>query len=131
MSGFIRVKPLRTRYEVGCEVYWDETEAVSALAEARGPERSNDFNLTIIRRWKVKRTEVTEERFDNCVNYRSSIVATVTVSPRFDGQWSMKPLHSGTSFYPTREEAETAARKWLRDNGYRVRKVATKQEPGR
>ena len=129
MSGWIRVKELPARYEVR-SLYADDilpsrAEAERKLEEARLLTPGLPFRLVTVRRWQVKRREVTEERFDNCVNYRESIVAIVTVSPRFNGQWSMKPLHSGTSFYLTREEAEAAARAWLNANDYRIRKVTT------
>lgn len=129
MSGFIRVKRLQTRYEVGCEVYWDETEAVSALAEARGPERSNDFNLTIIRRWKVKRTEVVEERSERATFYDAArgLVICCWLSTA-DAKWVVTPEDCAcprpeNQRIPTREEAEAVARAWLDANGYRLKRA--------
>ena len=132
MSGWIRVKELPTRYEVRSEnanaysAYWRRKEAVFELAEARRNEGFDEkYKLVTIRRHQVKRTEVVEEHYEHFTSWTTSPGVIIEAILRRNG-WCVRPHNSiAEDAHATREEAETAARKWLDTNGYRIRKVAT------
>ena len=147
MSGWIRVKELPTRYEVRREPFPPHhyKDAESARQGQRLLKRilsdwkaeSGPAKLVTIRRHQVKRTVVVEECnlqrtswAKNC--YLANLIASVFVGMSKQSEWNpawyLELYAAGERPVPcsfgTREEAEAAARKWLRDNGYRIRKVA-------
>jgi predicted SPOUT superfamily RNA methylase MTH1 len=141
MSGLIRVKELPTRYVIqrdNGDEYWS---VYAHLTKARLVEIKKtlpfeeDVRLVTVRRWQVKRTEVTEERSKLTTFYDGPKGLVIRAWSRNEDQWIVTPeectrLESERHRFQTREEAEAFARKWLRDNGYRLRKAPTKQGEG-
>ncbi len=134
MSGFIRVKELPTRFEVrylGCySTFFDAKDATEERKHLKEVYPSKSVDLVTIRRWKVKRTNVVEQRYESYTSwhelldyepYTLTLVTPIEAIHRATG-WQLCPRPTADPQpYAAREEAEQAARKWLHANGYRVK----------
>lgn len=126
MSGWIRAKELPTRYEVRIKNMAEHFNVKEHALEELGRRLGwgQQARLVTIRRWQMERTEVTEDRYEYTCWTTPTLKTVIEVVLRKSDRWHVEPQDScADSVHMSREEADAAARKWLRDNGYRLKRA--------